>query len=133
MKAGAAVLPPLGDLELAVLEQLWCGGEEDVQTVHFAVGKQRGISPNTVGSALERLFKKGLVSREKVSHAFRYRATLDRETFRARRVAEAVGGLSKLAERGVLAAFVDLLATSDEKALASLEELIQARRKGREA
>jgi predicted transcriptional regulator len=133
MSESAPILPPLGDLELAVLEQLWRGGDEDVHSVHFAVGRQRGISPNTVGSALERLFKKGLVGREKVSHAFRYRAILDRESFRARRVAEAVGGLSKLAERGVLAAFVDLVANSDEKALSKLEELIRVRKKGRGA
>jgi predicted transcriptional regulator len=68
-----------------------------------------------------------------VSHAFRYHAILDRESFRARRVAEAVGGLSKLAERGVLAAFVDLVANSDEKALSKLEELIRVRKKGRGA
>lgn len=121
-------LPRLGELELAVLEHLWGSQDADVQETHAAVGKRRGISPNTVGSALERLYKKGLLTRKKVSHAYRYRAALDRETFRARKVAEAAGGLKALGKRGLLAAFVDLVADSDEQALLELERLIRKKR-----
>jgi predicted transcriptional regulator len=121
-------LPQLGELELAVLEHLWCTRDADVQETHAAVGKRRGISPNTVGSALERLHKKGLLGREKVSHAYRYRASLDRETFRARKLVEAAGGLRALAKTGLLAAFVDLVADSDDRALVELERLIRVKR-----
>jgi predicted transcriptional regulator len=121
-------LPHLGELEMAVLEHLWTTDDADVQESHAAVGKQRGISPNTVGSALERLYKKGLLSREKISHAFRYRATLDRESFRAHRVLEAAGGLMALGKTGLLAAFVDLVASSDEEALTELERLVRSKR-----
>lgn len=121
-------LPQLGELELAVLEHLWTTDDADVHEAHAAVGKRRGISPNTVGSALERLHKKGLLEREKVSHAYRYRAALDRATFQARKVVEAAGGLRALGKSGLLAAFVDLVADSDEKALAELERLIRVKR-----
>lgn len=121
-------LPRLGELELAVLEHLWTEPDADVHQTHAAVGKRRGISPNTVGSALERLYRKGLLCREKVSHAYRYRASLDRETFRARRVVEAAGGLQALGKDGLLAAFVDLVAASDEAALDELERLIRIKR-----
>lgn len=121
-------LPRLGGLELAVLEHLWTEADADVHQTHAAVGKRRGISPNTVGSALERLHKKGLLLREKVSHAYRYRAALDREAFRARRVVEAAGGLRALGKSGLLAAFVDMVADSDEGALLELERLIRAKR-----
>ncbi len=121
-------LPRLGELELAVLEHLWATPDADVHETHAAVGKRRGISPNTVGSALERLYKKGLLSRHKVSHAYRYRAALDRETFRARKVVEAAGGLRALGKSGLLAAFVDLVADSDEQALAELERLVRTKR-----
>ena len=121
-------LPRLGELELAVLEHLWIEPDADVHETHVAVGKRRGISPNTLGSALERLYKKGLLLREKVSHAYRYRAALDRETFRARRVVEAGGGLRALGKSGLLAAFVDLVADSDDAALLELERLIRAKR-----
>jgi predicted transcriptional regulator len=92
------------------------------------VGKKRGISPNTVGSALERLHKKNLLAREKVSHAYRYRAALDREAFRARRLLEAAGGLRALGKGGLLAAFVDLVADADGSALRELERLIRRKR-----
>jgi len=121
-------LPPLGALELAVLEHLWRAGESDVAEAHGAVGEPRGISANTVGSALERLHRKGLASRVKVSHAYRYTARLGRDAFRARRVAEAAGGLRALASGGVLAAFVDLVADADGAALDRLEALIAEKR-----
>lgn len=124
----AAKLPRLGELELAVLDLLWKCRDADVQEAHAAVGKRRGISPNTVGSALERLYKKGLLLREKVSHAYRYRAALDRETFRARKLLEAAGGLRALGKTGLLAAFVDLVADSDEAALGELERLVRMKR-----
>ncbi|HEX9619591.1 MAG TPA: BlaI/MecI/CopY family transcriptional regulator [Polyangiaceae bacterium] len=121
-------LPRLGELELSVLEHLWRVLDADVQEVHAAVGKKRGISPNTVGSALERLHKKNLLAREKVSHAYRYRAALDREAFRARRLLEAAGGLRALGKGGLLAAFVDLVADADGSALRELERLIRRKR-----
>jgi predicted transcriptional regulator len=123
-------LPPLGDLEEAVLDLLWDAGEANVQETHYAVGRRRKISVNTVGSALERLYKKGLVSRTKVSHAYRYRAAVGRDELRARRVLEAAGGLPALAEKGVLAAFVDLVGESDDEALEQLEVLVAERRRG---
>jgi predicted transcriptional regulator len=121
-------LPRLGELELAVLEYLWVEADADVHEAHAAVGKRRGISPNTVGSALERLYKKGLLLREKVSHAYRYRAAIDHETFRARKVVEAAGGVRALGKSSLLAAFVDLVADSDEAALVELERLIRIKR-----
>jgi predicted transcriptional regulator len=122
-------LPPLGDLEEAVLDLLWDVGEADVQDAHRVVGRKRRISVNTVGSALERLYKKGLLAREKVSHAYRYRPAMARDEFRATRVLEAAGGLSALSEEGVLSAFVDLVEASDESALDHLERLIAERRR----
>ena len=133
MSKNTSVLPPLGELELAVLEQLWSCGEAEVVQVHAAVGKQRGITPNTVGSALERLFKKGFVRRYKVSHAFRYEALVDREEFAARRVLHAAGDLQTLAGAGLLSAFVDLVADVDEDALDHLEALIVRKRRSKEA
>ncbi len=121
-------LPKLGALERAVLEHLWRVAESDVIEAHAAVGVRRGISVNTVGSALERLHKKRLATRVKVSHAYRYSAVLDREAFRARRLAEAAGGVRVLASDGLLAAFVDLVAKTDSAALDRLEDLIAEKR-----
>ncbi len=126
-------LPTLGDLEKAVLEHLWRAGEADVIQAHRAVGTTRGIGVNTVGSALERLHRKGLASRIKISHAYSYKPVLDRDEFRARRVAEVVGGTRALASRGLLSAFVDLVAVTDDAALDQLEALIAEKRAAKEA
>jgi len=119
----------LGELEERVLEFLWKTKEADVQETHAAIGRRRGITANTVGSALDRLHKKGFVSRKKVSHAYRYTASVDRDGLRAARVLEAAGGVRALSNEGVLAAFVDLVAETDEGALSQLEALIAERRK----
>jgi predicted transcriptional regulator len=124
---GSSALPQLGELERNALEYLWRAGDADVLEVHAAIGKRR-IRPNTVGSALERLYRKGLVTREKVSHAYRYRAALGADEFAARRVVEAAGGLHALAGAGLLAAFVDLVADVDSAALDRLEALIAQKR-----
>ena len=123
-----ASLPVLGELELAVLEHLWAREESDVPQTHATLGKARGISSNTVGSALERLFKKGLARRRKVSHRYRYRAAVDRETFHSRRMLDAVGGPEALRDAGVLAAFVDAVGDVDEATLDTLSALIEAKR-----
>ncbi len=124
-------LPTLGDLELEVLDHLWAVGEADVTETHSAVGRARNNTVNTVGSALERLYRKGLVRRTKVSHAYRYRAALEREAFQARRMVDAVGGAKALADFGVLAAFVDAVAETDTESLDQLSALIADRKRKR--
>jgi len=121
-------LPVLGDLERAVLDHLWSEGESDVPSTHATVGRDRGISSNTVGSALERLHRKGLTTRRKVSHRYRYRAAVDRDAFHSRRMLDAVGGVDQLRDAGVLAAFVDAVGDVDEATLDTLSALIEARR-----
>jgi predicted transcriptional regulator len=133
MRKRLASLPRLGELELEVLDHLWRAQGADVVETHAAVGKRRRITTNTVGSALERLFRKGLVRREKISHAYRYSAALARDEFAARRVIDAAGGLEALAGAGMLSAFVDLVAGVDEAALDRLQALIAKKRDRRGA
>ncbi len=115
-----------------MLEHLWRVEEADVQETHRALGRRRGITANTIGSALERLNKKGLVRREKVSHAYRYRAALTKEAFAARRMIDAAGDAKMLGEAGLLSAFVDLVADVDAASLDRLEALIEKKRREQE-
>ena len=123
------VLPVLGELERTILRYLWRAGDADVVQAHAAVAARRNISVNTVGSALERLYRKGLVSRWKVSHAFRYRPALNQENFVVRQLADSVGGLRALASSGLLASFLDLVTDADKDALDELERLIAKKRR----
>jgi predicted transcriptional regulator len=121
--------PALGRLELAVLGRLWSHGPAGVREVHAAVGATRGISPNTVHSALERLVRKTLVERRKRGRAYEYRARLSRREW----IAASVGGLaSEVPGTGndtLLAAFVDTAERAGEAQLAELERMVRDRRR----
>jgi predicted transcriptional regulator len=118
--------PNLGALERAVLERLWAGGAADVKAVHRDVGAPRGISPNTVHSALERLVRKRLAERRKLGRAFEYAAAVSRHDF----VRDALSALLEAEEPGLLAAaFVDLTARAGPERLAELEALLRERRR----
>jgi len=117
----------LGDLELAVMECVWSQGETDVKRVHAEIGIERGVTSNTIQSTVERLFRKKLLARRKVSHAFLYSAAVDR----AGVVTHAIDAVLARFSRGepglVLSALVDLASRTDVKTLNELEKLIAER------
>ena len=118
----------LGELESAVMHHLWEVEHADVKAVWSVVGQARGVTHNTVQSTMERLYRKGLLRRGKVSHAYVYTPALTQAAFRAqaiRTVAEAVGDV----ENDMLAAFVDVAADVGDETLARLEKLVAARRR----
>ena len=129
--AMTAVLPlaRLGDLEAAVMEHVWAHGPCDVKAAHRTLGARRKITLNTVQSTMERLFRKGLLARAKVSHAYVYSPRQTREELGARVVEEVIARLLQGEAVPVLEAFVDLAARTDAANLDRLERLIAARRR----
>lgn len=119
----------LGELELAALDQLWAVEETDVTGLHAAIGVQRGIGVNTVGSTLKRLHHKKLVTREKISHAYRYKPAQTRDVFVARRMVEAVGPRTAHEWDTLLAALVNILASEGDAALDRLLTAIESKRR----
>lgn len=118
----------LGELEMAVLEHLWGKGSDDVKAVHYSIGIQRNISQNTIQSTLERLFRKDLLGREKISHAYVYSPLVQREELMTQLIDEVVKTLSDGKTDYLLSAFVDYAARADESSLDRLEQLIAQRR-----
>jgi len=116
--------PYLGELEIAVLEYLWSNGELDTKSVHAVLGKARGISHNTIQSTLERLFKKKLLTRMKVSYAYVYQTAVARDELMGQMINDVVNTISKDNTDGMLAAFVDIAARTDDAHLDKLEQLI---------
>jgi predicted transcriptional regulator len=119
----------LGELESAVMNRLWLAGDGDAKAVHAALGKRRGITLNTIQSTLKRLFEKGLLVRDKVSHAHVYRARVTREEFHRGLLGELVGGLMNSQADAVVSAFVDLTERAGPEHLARLEALVAERRR----
>jgi len=88
-----------------------------------------GPAYTTVMTTLDRLFKKGLLARDKDGTAFVYRAAMSRDEYHHAVVEDAVGDLLEKATGPVLAAFVDAAAKLDEDNLRRLEQLIATHRR----
>ena len=122
----------LGKLEIAILECLWRGGENDAQSLHHYLQGQRRVSLSTVQSTLERLFRKGLVNRQKISHAYRYQARLQRRELLGSMINDVVRQLGGGQLEPILSSFVDYAEQIDETSLNQLEELVAQRRRKQE-
>jgi len=118
-------VPIIGELEQAVLNYLWKHKEGDVKSVHTVIGKKRKISPNTIQSTLERLRKKELLSREKVSYAYVYRPAVERNELIGQWLNEVIDSFSAGKSEVMVSAFADLSKSIDAKSLARLEEMIK--------
>ncbi len=121
----------LGALELAVLDRLWRDGELDAKQLHRQLGAERRIALSTVQSTLERLCEKGLLTRTKVSHAYRYRPLLARAELIGRAMQSLWQRLGADGEAMPVSLFLDLAEQTDERALEQLEQLIRSRREQR--
>lgn len=122
--------PSLGDLEIRVLEHLWAGGELSARGMYSLINRDRSTSANSVQSAMERLYRKGLLSRRKSSHRYLYKTEVAK--------AELLGSLiNDLVTRfqsdtfSSAAAFLSAAERIDEAALDILEAAIRRRREER--
>jgi predicted transcriptional regulator len=129
MASGPVRPPLLGELETAVMAYLWDGRDGDAKAVHAALGKRRGITLNTIQSTLKRLYEKGLLDRDKVSHAHVYRARITRNEFHRGLLDDIVGALFAKQADSVVSAFVDLTERAGPEHLERLEALVAARRR----
>lgn len=120
--------PPLGELEIAVLERLWSTGDLTAKEAHEMLGKRRGISLNTVQSALDRLHRKQLLHRKKEVRAYRYFPCVEREALLANLIGDLVGRLGGKQPMASLAAFISAAENLDAAALNELERLIAERK-----
>ena len=73
-------IPP--PLELICLRALWSLEEGNVKDVQQAIAGSRDLAYTTVMTLLERLARKGLVSRRKMGRAFVYAPVASRDSIR---------------------------------------------------
>src|SRR5690242_9715703 len=78
--AAAREIPP--PLELLCLKALWSLGEANVRDVQQAVAPAKPLAYTTVMTLLERLARKGVVSRRKAGRAFLYAPKAERDALR---------------------------------------------------
>jgi predicted transcriptional regulator len=121
----------LGNLEVAVLRELWrVGADVDARGVLEALAERR-ITLSTIQATLERLSRKGLLERTTVGRAYRYRAAVTQSTL----LAGLIGNLARQVAAGelepVISGFVELVGDASPELLDVLAAEAAQRRKER--
>lgn len=119
----------LGPLEWRVLEALW--SREMPAAVRDLADAFPETAYTTLMTTLDRLHRKGLLTREKQGRAFRYQPKLGQAEFASARAAEAVrhavqrsgGSLTPL-----VSCLIEAVGDRDRELLDELESLVAARR-----
>jgi predicted transcriptional regulator len=121
---------PLGPLEADVMDVLWKRSEGNVRDVvqHLA----RPLAYTTVMTTLDRLYKKGLLSRRKVERFFIYAPRLSRQEWEQKRADDFLtaflAGPQPSGEM-LISCLVDAVGTRDTALLDELERKIKMKRK----
>jgi predicted transcriptional regulator len=120
----------LGNLEICVMEILWARGESSVREVFEKI--ERPLAYTTVMTTLERLYKKGLLLREKSGRAFLYSPAFSREDWERRRAGDLVAAFldgPQPSRELLVSSLLDAVGQHDAALLSDLEKKIRRRRK----
>ena len=120
----------LGELEADVINVLWQQPNQTVVEVEDRLRRKREIAHTTVLTTLDRMHRKGYLTREKQGKAFVYSPRYTREEFERALTQEVLSALLGGVGEPVLSAFVDLV-SEDSARLNQLEALIKQRREAR--
>lgn len=121
----------LGSLEFELMEILWFYGQNSVRDVVPKLS--RPLAYTTVMTTLDRLFKKGLLDRQKSDRAFVYSPRLSRQEWERRRAEHLIAGFldgPNPSRDLLLSCLLDAVGEHDAKLLDELEKKIRSRRKG---
>jgi len=118
-KNGAREIPP--PLELECLKALWTLGEGNVKDVRKALTSSRNLAYTTVMTLLDRLARKGGVTRRKVGRSFVYAPALSQGVLRRLAVQDLVDRYFD-GSREALAEYLRNGGTGDEAAIGRAAE-----------
>ncbi|MDX6694399.1 MAG: hypothetical protein QOF02_2002 [Blastocatellia bacterium] len=125
------VCETLGKLERKVMDETWRRKEVSVRDVCVSFDEQ--VAYTTVMTTLDRLHKKGLLTRRKSGRAFLYSPRVSREEMEqgvARDVIEGLlGSDSAAGVEPVLACIVDAVSERDRELLDELDRLVKEKRR----
>lgn len=125
-----AIIASLGTLERQTMNEVWRQNEVSVRQVEEAFGEQAAYT--TIMTTLDRLYKKGLLTRRKVGRAFLYAPRFTPAELERGIAADVIGGLLDAATEQVepvLACIVDAVSDRDRDLLDELERLVQEKRR----
>src|SRR5271165_3673208 len=119
----------LGPLEQRLLDGLWARGSSTVREV--VEGDCQDLAYTTVMTTLDRLFKKGLLTRSEEGRAFRYAPRFSREELHREVAGHAFRALldASPASSLPLSFLVEILGERDEQLLDDLRKLVDRKRR----
>ena len=123
----------LGRLEREVMEIMW--RSDGVNTREVRTSIPRAVAYTTVMTTLDRLFKKGLLHRERDGRAFVYRAALSRQDMEQAIATGLLRGLLDVdagRSRPLLSNLVETIGDRDSALLDELEEMVRQKRRQRD-
>jgi predicted transcriptional regulator len=112
------------------MEVLWTSGQSSVRDVVEKL--ERKLAYTTVMTTLDRLFKKGMLERQKSERAFLYLPRLSNQEWERQRAGDLVAGFlggPQPASELLLSSLVDFVGQHDAVLLDQLEEKIRKKRK----
>jgi predicted transcriptional regulator len=124
----AGLAQALGPLELRVLEEIWARGGA---TVRNLVDAFPGAAYTTLMTTADRLFRKGLLLRDREGRAFRYRPRWSREELDLRLASSVMATFLADEQRGLrplISLFVEEVSRRDHAMLDELERLVRRKK-----
>ena len=109
----------VGELQLAILRVLWDRDGATVLGVHESLAGDRALVPNTIGSMLQKMERKGIVAHRRDGRRYVYYATVSEAEVRRSMVSDLVRQLFG----GDPAALVGHLVREEELDKRDLEQL----------
>jgi predicted transcriptional regulator len=112
------------------MDVLWAHSEGNVRDVVQAL--ERPLAYTTVMTTLDRLYKKGLLSRRKCERHFIYAPSLSRQEWEQKRAGDFLAAFLNGPQASgelLISCLVDAMGTRDEGLLDELERKIKMRRK----
>jgi predicted transcriptional regulator len=125
-----AVTAELGELEREVMRLAWRDGEVSVHEVQRSLGEDKAYT--TIMTTLDRLFRKGLVTRRKSGRAYLYSPRITREEFEHGFAVDILNGLFSRAggsAEPLLSCIVDAVSERDRELLDELDRLVRLKKR----
>ena len=125
--------PPLpgGELEYAVLTAVWDTGTASAREIHARVGEPRALVYTTIAKVLDRLYAKGLISRQRIGKAFVYTSKVARQRIERARAGDTLRRLLGPEPQPAIATLVEALEAIDPDLIDELSRQVAARRRFR--
>jgi predicted transcriptional regulator len=121
---------PFGELEEKIMEVLWKRGSGTVREVRASL--KEDLAHTTVMTILDRLYKKGYLTRDKEGKGYRYFPVVSKEEFEKIITQKVLSDLIKSNPEATIAAFEGTVENLSKDELRKLKEIIERKAKDEE-